>query len=287
MGKRTGRAALVAVLVVGVPASPAVASTLTVTTMTDEVQAGDGLCSLREAIAAVDTQAATGDCGAAAFGPNTIALGPHAYELSIAGASAGNATGDLNVASSVSDLTIAGAGESATVIDATGLGDRVIEIDPGATVTLSGLTLTGGHAPDGSAGSPGTNGANSDPGGGGGPGGPGEPGGAIENAGTLTLRDAAVTGNRAGAGGSGGRGGDAELAVGGQGGSGGSGAGGGGILNTGSLTVIEATISSNRSGAGGAGGDGGDGDTAGASGGVGGAGGRRAPGVASTTRAAA
>ena len=149
----------------------------------------------------------------------------------------------------------------------------MIEIDPGATVTLSGLTLTGGHAPDGSAGSPGADGANSDPGGGGGSGGPGEPGGAIENAGTLTLRDAAVTGSRAGAGGSGGRGGDAELAVGGHGGSGGSGAGGGGILNTGSLTLIEATISSNRSGPGGAGGDGGDGDIAGASGGVGGAGG--------------
>lgn len=54
----------------------AVAATLTVNTTADELTPNDGLCSLREAINAGGSPGTASDCGAAAFGANTIALGP-------------------------------------------------------------------------------------------------------------------------------------------------------------------------------------------------------------------
>ena len=65
---------------VAITAAPAAAATLKVTTTFDEVNAGDGACSLREAIAAIDSPgSANGDCSPAAFGTNTIVLGPQTY----------------------------------------------------------------------------------------------------------------------------------------------------------------------------------------------------------------
>ena len=139
---------------------------------------------------------------------NTIVLGAGTYTLSIAPAGADDdATGDLNV-TGTTPLTISGAGARATVIDATGLGDRVLSVGAGATVTLEGLTITGGHAPDGAAGANGANGTGTT--GAGRPGGQGTggaDGGGILNLGSLTLTEAAVTNNRAGQGGAGGGGG--------------------------------------------------------------------------------
>jgi CSLREA domain-containing protein len=84
----------------GVALGPGVAgaATLTVTTTTDTVAAGDGQCSLREAIAAVDTPGAASDCGTANATGNTIVLGPGTYVLSIAPTGGdGNTSGDLDL----------------------------------------------------------------------------------------------------------------------------------------------------------------------------------------------
>jgi CSLREA domain-containing protein len=259
----------------GLPAG-AHAATLMVTTTSDELIDGDGTCSLREAVAAVDAPGAAGDCGVAAFGANTISLGAERYVLTIPRAGADdNATdttnGDLAVVSSVTDLTILGAGTTATTIDASGLNDRVLDVAAGATATLTSLTVTGGHAADGSCGIGGTNASP-----GGGTGAPGADGGGIRNQGTLTLTSVAITGNQAGAGGCGGQGvshgspGSMESNI-GNGGNAGAGGRGGGIYTGGSLIVTASAISGNRAGAGGNGGRGGSGNSdAGGAGGVGG-----------------
>ena len=58
------------------------AATLTVNTTVDETTPGDRACSLREAIAAVNSPgSASGDCAPAAFGANTIVLEPQRYTL--------------------------------------------------------------------------------------------------------------------------------------------------------------------------------------------------------------
>src|SRR5579871_4514072 len=60
----------------------AAAATLTVNTTQDETNPHDGLCSLREAIQAVDSPGtANGDCAPAAFGANTIVLPAGRYVL--------------------------------------------------------------------------------------------------------------------------------------------------------------------------------------------------------------
>jgi CSLREA domain-containing protein len=228
-----------------------------VNTTADERTPADGLCSLREAIEAVDTPGAFSDCAASAFGADTIVLGPHRYALTIPRAGGDDATtGDLNLAGTVSDLTVTGAGAGATVIDATGLGDRVLQLAPGAVATMSGLTLTGGHAPDGAPGA--ASSFERTPGEEGGAGGFG---GAVENEGTLTLVGVSVTNSSAGAGGPGGTGGSSgfEEKQAGAGGAGGEGGGGGAIFNSGKLTLTDVTISGNSAGAGGLGGRGGSG----------------------------
>ena len=164
-------------------AASAAAATLKVNTTADVTTSGDGSCSLREAIAAANSPGAASDCGTADSVSNTIALGAGTYTLSIAPAGADdNATGDLNV-TGTAPLTIIGAGATATVIDATGLSDRVLSVAAGATVTLQGLTITGGQAPDGAAGADGTGGTGYSPGGPGGEGSDGADGGGILNLG--------------------------------------------------------------------------------------------------------
>ena len=67
---------LVPLVVIASAAAQARASTLTVNTGIDSVSPGPGLCSLREALQAVDSPGSTaGGCAPAAFGPNTIVLG--------------------------------------------------------------------------------------------------------------------------------------------------------------------------------------------------------------------
>ncbi len=255
-------ALLTAAVLTGAAAS-AHASRIKVNTTADDTTAGDGHCSLRKAIEAVDSPgSASGDCAAAAFGANTIVLPKGTYNLEPFTNPA-----ELLVGSTVSSLTIEGAGVGATTIN--GMGDtRVFEVAAGATVSIEELTISGGQA---LAGSSGVNGGSS--GGSGGAGGAGADGGGILNRGTLALDGVAVTGDQAGAGGRGGSGGLDTAGAGGTGGAGGSGGDGGGIYNTGTLTLTGVTIAHNQAGTGGEAGVGGLGGTTGGPGGAGGAGG--------------
>ena len=255
-----------AFLLAWVCAAGAAAATLNVNTTTDETTSGDQLCSLREAIAAANSPGTPSDCGIASSVSNTIVLGAGTYTLSIAPAGTDdNATGDLNV-TGTAPLAIVGVGKSATVIDATGLGDRVLSIAAGASVTLRGLEITGGHAPDGAAGASGSGGNGSDAGSTG-------AGGGIYNAGALSLIGVEVLDNTAGAGGAGGS--LFEMCKCGRAGSGGGGGDGGGIYNAGALNVTGSAILTNDAGGGGGGGYGASGKPgyAGPQGGAGGAGG--------------
>ena len=230
-------------------ASTAAAATITPNTTSDNV-AHDGQCSLREAITAAFTHEASGpeagEC-AAGTGGDVIELNPGHYFLSKPGKKDdANASGDLDVRS---DLTIHGAGAASTIIDAVGI-DRVLQVLPNVTVTVEGVTITGGEAPNGGVGNTAGTGSPAS----GGEGKEGEGGGGILDQGTLTLRDCVVSDNSTGEGGSGGEAdasaGPAE-AIGGAGGPGGS---GGGIEATGPLTIEDSMITGNSTGAGGAGG---------------------------------
>ena len=259
MKLRTRRTGLLATLALALLPAAAPAATLTVNTDADTV-ANDGTCSLREAITAANANApsgaASGECAAGEAAPDVVAIRADEYVLSRAGANNdNNNTGDLDV---TSDLTLAGEGAATTTIDADEL-DRVLHIVSG-TVTVRGLTITGGLARNGTNGLgqislvPGGNAT-------GGTGSIGQSGGGIYNTGTLTVEDSRIVGNQAGNGGLGGSagGGDANAAGGAggdaTGGSPGSGGNGGGIAG-GPLTVIRTLVTGNVAG------DGGDADDA-------------------------
>ena len=65
-----------------------------ITTTADELTSQDGLCSLRDAVAAANSPGSASDCGSADGVSNTIVLGAGTYSLSIAPSGADdNATG--------------------------------------------------------------------------------------------------------------------------------------------------------------------------------------------------
>jgi CSLREA domain-containing protein len=262
-------AALATFLVVGcislVSAQRAAAAILTVTTTSDETNSGDATCSLREAIAAVNSPGTANNCGTADATSNFIQLLPgNTYVLSIARSGADdNSTGDLNVTGTDAVTIIGGGPTSTTIAGAPSLNDRLLSVDSSSTVGVAAVTLAGGRAPAGAAGlgvaCPLGNGGN------------GSNGGAISNAGFLSLNATFVAGNSAGAGGAG-----ATPTVGNNGCTGGNGGNGGGVYNTGTVNMDNSMIlNNNRAGNGGAGGDAqsgtsGDGGTGG-NGGSGGA----------------
>jgi CSLREA domain-containing protein len=109
---------------------------ITVTTFDDELNA-DGDCSLREAINAANLNSAVDGC-AAGSGDDVIVLAAGTYILTIAGSDDANASGDLDIAPTVTTerLTIQGAGAGVSLIDGNQL-DRVLHV---ATL-VGGLTL--------------------------------------------------------------------------------------------------------------------------------------------------
>ena len=144
---------IVAIVVAGcllaIASATAGAATISVTTTADTLTGGQ--CSLRAALAAANTDAPVAGCTAGA-GSDTIMLPSGDYRLAIApSGSDDNSSGDLDIASNV---TIDGAGAASTTVDGGGL-DRVFSVDTGALVTISGVTITGGHASDGGPGGPG------------------------------------------------------------------------------------------------------------------------------------
>ncbi|HTT95713.1 MAG TPA: choice-of-anchor Q domain-containing protein [Solirubrobacterales bacterium] len=197
-------------------------------------------CSLRGAI----ESAQAGD---------TVQLGAGTYRLE---------RGSLKLPKAI---TIVGAGAAATTIRQTAL-DRVIEIENQAGLTMSGVTITGGHL----IGQAGANGLNA---GDKGKEGEGVYGAGIDAGGAVTLTDVVVTGNQA-YGGDGGNGAAGTSGAGGEGGRGGY-ATGAGIDGGSSLTLVRVTVSDNiaRGGDGGAGGSGGTNGAGGKGGSSGSAGG--------------
>ncbi|MCL4266832.1 MAG: CSLREA domain-containing protein [Anaerolineae bacterium] len=120
-------------------------SPITVTTFQDSKQASDGLCSLREAIIAANTDSPSGvfsgEC-AAGIGADTIILPAGIYTLTRTDSGNENAsqTGDLDING---DLTIVGAGADVTIIEGSGLNDRLVHVLAGQ-VSLIELTLRHG-----------------------------------------------------------------------------------------------------------------------------------------------
>ena len=140
--------ALLVSLVVALPSPRATAdvgitagTTITVDIETDTVE-NDGHCSLREAISAANLKAssglATGECPAGS-GNDTIVLPSGTYNLAGAPGEDNNATGDLDIKSS---LAIQGVGSDTTVIDG-GHNDRVLHIVSGS-VDISGVRIRNG-----------------------------------------------------------------------------------------------------------------------------------------------
>ncbi|MBI5566434.1 MAG: DUF11 domain-containing protein [Chloroflexi bacterium] len=154
-------------------AAPARATSTLIVTTTGDTIADDGVCSLREAIIAANTDSATGGC-LAGSGADTIEFEaalpqPITITLTMAGADEQAAlTGDLDLSGTV---TINGP----AAIDGNQL-DRVFEIAPGARVTLIDLIVQHGAADFGG-------------------------GLVISTTGALTLTNSAVIGNSAQTGG--------------------------------------------------------------------------------------
>jgi hypothetical protein len=195
----------------------------------------DGICTLREAVDAANTDTA-GDCTAGS-GADVINLPAGEYPQFGASGEDNNLSGDLDLKT---DISFVGAGAATTTINGS-LVDRVIDIQSGAIVSISGVTIKNGHAPaGGSAGAAGTD------------------GGGIRNAGSLTLDGVTITQNAAGVG--------TDASGSGTGGSGGS---GGGISSTGTLTITNSLIQDNHAGLGANGGvSGGRGGAGGSGGGI-------------------
>ena len=204
------------------PPVASAAATITVSTPGDETQAGNGTCSLREAIAFANGTAEPDCAPGTASGSTTINLPSGAYVLT---------GGALSL---TGDATLAGAGATTTTITAAGA-SQVFTIGAAAHAAISDVTVTGGNT--GTACGGGMCGLGQ----------PrfGLPGGGINNAGALSLSRVIVTGNRTSAGAINPQ---CNLECGG-----GNGGDGGGINNTGALTIANSTITGNTTGAGAAG----------------------------------
>lgn len=136
-----------AALAVCAATQSATAATIIVNT-TQDVVAVDGSCSLREAITSVNKRVfsgnLTGECAAGDGTSDTIKLPAGTYTLTIPGTNEDdNASGDLDVRTNV---TITGAGMGQTIVDASGVTDRVLDLPvAGISLTLRDLTIENGH----------------------------------------------------------------------------------------------------------------------------------------------
>lgn len=213
------------------------AATFTVTSTNDFVDAapGDAICASANRVCTL--RAAVQEANALP-GEDSIVLPAGVYELTRRGRNEdGAASGDLDV---TDDLVINGQTIRQTTINGYS-NDRVIEVHAAAHLTISNLTITDGIVESGQS------------------------GGGLSSAGTLTMSDVMVRGNRARRGDSGGSGpgdgggldnrGTASLTKVMFVGNAASNAGdnlyagsGGGLHNTGTLTLTDVTFDSNQAG---------------------------------------
>ena len=112
-------------LLVAAPAASA--ATIRVDTSSD-TNANDGLCSLREAVRAANTDAPTLGCPAGG-GPDTISVPGGTFKLTIDGDDQAAANGDLDITATV---TIQGQGPGVTTVDGNNI-SRVFEVRPAVT----------------------------------------------------------------------------------------------------------------------------------------------------------
>jgi CSLREA domain-containing protein len=149
------------------------AASIIIVNSTLDVKQNDGLCTLREAIIAANSDRRSGsrpgEC-IAGSGDDTIILPAGTYILTRSDSGNENAsqTGDLDIRS---NLTIIGDGAAVTIIDGSGITDRIIHTLTG-NVTISGVTLRQGHTT-------------------------GNGGGLLNQGSTLTLSDVAIMENEA------------------------------------------------------------------------------------------
>jgi len=135
-----------------VPPRPAHAATITVNSAADNTTAGDGDCTLREAINnandTTDGQTTGGDCAAGnPSGADTITLPAETYTLAITGGDDTNAAGDLDI---TSEVTISGEDAGSTIIqagdtDSNGI-DRVFHVvNSSGNLALDSVTVRHGR----------------------------------------------------------------------------------------------------------------------------------------------
>jgi Ca2+-binding RTX toxin-like protein len=274
-------------------------SAILVNSLADNSTAGDGLVTLREAIAAAnnDTTTDLGDTGSGAdtitFDPSLFNNGPVTIDLS----TVGDTTVGPSALGITSDITIVGPqGANGLTIerDSSVSNLRLFYVGASGDLTLQNLTLSNGAALGNKGGTGG--------GQGGGGGGSAGMGGALFNDGSVNLLNSTLSGNTAigGAGGAGGVGGFGGIGGGGGGGlngagidspynqnvgaAGGTGGGGNGGSGTGSGSGQPGTAGAFGSGGGGGGygsAPGGIGGAGGFGGGAGGSGGNT-PSVATS-----
>jgi CSLREA domain-containing protein len=139
--------ALTLVATAFVRAAPPPAAFIPVTTYEDTT-ANDGLCSLREAVTAANTDtpggSTPGECPAG-DGADIIQLPGGTYPLTVAAHDNTNVTGDLDILSALTIQATAPATITLACPD-TCLQDRLFHLLPGASLALFDLTLANGRA---------------------------------------------------------------------------------------------------------------------------------------------
>ena len=216
------------VFLAGASPAPAVGTTLTVSTLADNLTDADGFCTLREAVKAARENIIRADCNAAAGSsadPDTIVLtGGQTYTLALPGPE-GNDTLDLDLhQATAGPLVIQSSTTTNAIIDGADI-DRVLEIAANANITLNHLTIQNGTT-TAIAG-----------------------GGGIQTSGTLTVNDSTISGNVSANGGAGIQifGGTIQIARSTITGNTVNADGAGGIANSsGNLTVDDSSIAGNQ-----------------------------------------